>query len=93
MKTAPKTPASPLPDLITQINEARQANALAHQLHNKRQHRHLNVKPAPGPPAMWGTKEFAADFNKSQARTSVRQGMGFSSSPKKKPDAKSSGWG
>jgi len=85
-------------DLVAQIEEARRANAVSHQLHTKRQHRHLQVKAAPAP--LWGSGHAdRADLAQAPGRTSVRQGMGFSSSGSFKPPSKTPkrdagpGWG
>ena len=88
-------PKKPLPDIVAQIEQARDATSLAHQLHTKRQYRHLHVKPAAPAPLRAPPTRDAADLARAPARTSVRQGMGFSSSaprtPSKKADEK--GWG
>lgn len=76
--------------------QAREANVVAHQLHSKRQHRHLNVKPARPPPVapLWVPPRDAAAQANAPARTSVRQGMGFSSTPKAPKTAEAKGgWG
>ncbi|KAH8065977.1 hypothetical protein JL722_369 [Aureococcus anophagefferens] len=67
-------PKKPLPDIVAQIEQARDANSLAHQLHTKRQYRHLHVKPAAPAPLRAPPTRDAADLARAPARTSVRQG-------------------
>ena len=94
-------PKPPLPDIVSQIEQAREANVVAHQLHSKRQHRHLNVKPARPPPVapLWvPPRDHALAHANAPVRTSVRQGMGFSSTPCSTPKAPKTaeakgGWG